>query len=109
MLEALLGSTDAARVLLFLSQRDCGYGREIAEFWQTNLSGIQKQLDKFEASGILIGETVGRTRVYRWNPRSPFLKELDALLQKAVSFLPDADRKRLSENRRRPRRKGKPL
>jgi hypothetical protein len=109
MIAALLGSDDAERVLLFLAAREHGYGREIAGFWDTSLYGIQRQLDKFEAGGIVLGTAVGRTRVYAWNPRWPFRDELQALLTKATSFLPDELQNRLHQDRRRPRRRGKPL
>jgi len=109
MLEGLLGSDDAERVLVFLAERGSGYGREIAAFWDRSVYGIQRQLDKFEAGGVLVGESVGRTRVYRWNPRWPFTGEVQALMVKAVGFLPDKDRERLRDIRRRPRRRGKPL
>jgi hypothetical protein len=109
MLEGLLGSQDGERVLLFLAERNQGYGKEIADFWNTRIQGVQRQLEKFESGGLLISETVGRTRVYRWNPRWPFQEELLALLRKAIGFLPEADRDRLQLDRRRPRRRGKPL
>jgi predicted ArsR family transcriptional regulator len=109
MLQSLLGSDDAERVLLFLTDRGSGYGREIAEFWGTSVSGIQRQLDKLEAGGVIEGKMVGRTRVYTWNQCWVFQDELAQLLKKAVSFLSEKDRARLQENRRRPRRRGKPL
>ena len=109
MLEGILGSDDAERVLLYITERGSGYGREMADFWGRSVYGIQRQLDKFEAGGVLVGESVGRTRVYTWSPRWPFTEELKTLLSKAIQFLPDKDRKRLQENRRRPRRRSKPL
>ena len=109
MLEGLLGSQDVERALLFIAGRGKGYGQEIADFWSTYIRGIQRALDRLENGGALVSEKVGRTRVYRWNPRWPFRPELQALLDKAITFLPDADRRRLVENRRRPRRRGKPL
>ncbi|OVE74799.1 transcriptional regulator, partial [bacterium E08(2017)] len=51
----------------------------------------------------------GRTRLYRFNPRYSFLKELKALLSKALSFYPEDERETLTIVRRRPRRKDKPL
>ncbi|MBI2330848.1 MAG: hypothetical protein HYU84_01485 [Chloroflexi bacterium] len=51
---------------------------------------------------------VGRTRLYTFNPRYPFLRELLALLEKALAFYPREEQERLLMNRRRPRRKGKP-
>ena len=109
MLEGLLGSVDAERALLFIAGRGSGYGKEIADFWGATLSSVQKILDRLERGGVLISQRVGRTRVYEWNPRWPFTEELQALLDKALTYLPAADRQRLLENRRRPRRRGKPL
>lgn len=109
MLERLFGSTYAALVLLFLVARGEGYASEIARFFQVNLYGVQKQLDRLEAAGVLVSRTIGRTRVYTFNPRYPFLNELKALLTKALMFYPEDLQERLLYNRRRPRRRGKPL
>jgi len=49
-----------------------------------------------------------QARLYSFNPRDPFLKELKGLLSKALSFYPEAERESLLKNRRRPRRRGKP-
>ena len=108
MLEPLLGSDSSERVLVFILARDQGYATEIARFFKTKLFSIQKQLDKLERGGVLVSEEAGRTRLYAFNPRYPFLTELRALLNKAVSFYPNSERERLFMNRRRPRRRGKP-
>jgi hypothetical protein len=52
---------------------------------------------------------VGRTRLYQFNPRYPFLKELKQLLQKAFSYYPKNVRESLMMDRRRPRKRDKPL
>ena len=109
MLEPLLGSTNAERVLLFLLARDEGYASGVADFFNTNLYGIQKQLDKLEAGGVLVSRTTGRTRLYGFSPRYAFLNELKALLRKALSTYPPDEQERLLVVRRRPRRRGKPL
>ncbi len=109
LLESILVSEDAERVLLFLSVREKGYASEIAGFYQRRLYGIQRQLEKFEAGGVLISSKVGRTRLYEFNPRYPLLGELRLLLEKAIQFLPDEEKQQLLVFRRRPRRKGKPL
>jgi hypothetical protein len=108
MLEYLFGSISAERVLIFIFARDEGYAREIARHFQTDLDPIQKQLDKLEAGGVLASRTAGRTRLYIFNPRYPFLEELKALLSKALSFYPEVEKEKLLMNRRRPRRRGKP-
>lgn len=109
MLEPILASTNCERVLIFLAARKEGYLREMASFYQTSPTPLLKQLEKLETGGVLVSHTAGRTRLYGFNPRYPFLKELTALLDKALSFYPEEKRAELIENRRRPRRKGKPL
>jgi hypothetical protein len=109
MIESLLGSKNAERVLIYIFARHEGYAREIASFYETDLKSIQMQLDKFEKSGVLVSRSVGRTRPYVFNPRYPFLSELKALLEKALSFYPVQEQEELKMNSRRPRARGKLL
>ena len=109
MLETLLGSSIREKVLIFILTRDEAYATEIAKFFDTDLYGVQRQLEKLEVGGVLVSRTAGRTRLYQFNPRYPFLKELKSLLEKTLSFYSEEERERLLMNRRRPRRRGKPL
>ena len=109
MIEVLLGSKNAERVLIYILAREEGYAREIAGYFETDVTPIQKQLDKLEAGGVLVSRAVGKTRPYVFNPRYPFLNELKALLEKALSFYPDNEREELVMNRRSPRARGKDL
>jgi hypothetical protein len=95
--------------MMFLFARQEGYAREIARFFTTDLDPIQKQLAKLEAGGVLVSRVVGRTRLFSFNPRYPMIDELRALLEKTLQFYPDDMRERLLMDRRRPRRRGKPL
>jgi hypothetical protein len=109
MLEPIMGSKNCERVLIFLTVRGEGYPREIADFFETNLGPLQKQFEKLERGGVIYSQLAGRTRMYAFNPRYPFLRELKALLDKALSFYPEEVREKLQMVRRRPRRPGKPL
>ena len=109
MLKPLFGTENSERVLIFLLTRNEGYAREIAQFFDTNLYAIQRQLDKLESGGVLVSHTAGRTRLYQFNPRYPFLNELRQLLEKALAFYPEGVRENLMMNRRRPRKRDKPL
>jgi predicted ArsR family transcriptional regulator len=109
MLSPLLRTENSERILIFLLARTEGYAREIAQFFDTNLYAIQRQLDKLEAGGVLISRTAGRTRLYQFNPRYPFLKELKQLLQKAFLAYPQETYDGLLMNRRKPRNRDKPL
>jgi hypothetical protein len=108
MLEPILGSTNREMVLVFLEARDEGYAREIARFFDTDLSPIQAQLEKLETGSVIVSKKVGRTILYKFNPRYPLLTELKSLLNKALSYYPEELREGLLMNRRRPRRRGKP-
>jgi len=108
MLEPILGSLNRERILLFLLTNKEGYARQIARFFETDLSPIQRQLDRLEFGGVLYSRQAGRTRLFGLNPRYPFLGELQALLAKALVFYPQEERERLEIVRKRPRRRGKP-
>jgi predicted transcriptional regulator len=69
MLEPILGSTGRERVLVFLQDRGEGYAREMARFFDTDLVQIQKQPERLEDAGIIVGRRAGRTRLYAFNPR----------------------------------------
>jgi hypothetical protein len=109
MLDAIFGSKSSEQVLIFLTARESGYATEIARFFGAELFAIQKQLERLENSEVLVSRNVGRTRLFEFNPRYPFLKELTALLEKALSYYPPEVKEELIMNRRRPRKKDKPL
>jgi len=109
LLEPILGSKNRERVLVYLQAREEGYAREIARFFETDHYPIQNQLEKLESGGVLVSKEVGRTVVYEFNPRYAMLQELKALMEKAISFYPEDLQEKLLMNRRRPRRRDKPL
>jgi hypothetical protein len=109
MLEPIVGSKSSEQVFIFLIARDEGYATEIARFFDADLFAIQKQLERLENSDVLVSKKVGRTRVYQFNPRYPFLDELKNLLTRVLGFYPEEVKEALVMNRRRPRKKDKPL
>jgi hypothetical protein len=108
LLDAIFGSENRERVLVFLAAREQGYPSEMAQFFDTDLYGIQDQCEKLEAKGVIVSRQVGRTVVYEFNPRYALLDELKALLEKALTYYPEEFQEGLLQNRRRPRRRGKP-
>ena len=108
MLEPLLGSQDAEKALMYLLCRSEGYPRQMARDCGSTLSAMQKQLDRLENGGVVYSRDLGRVRLYRLNPRYPFLAELKALLEKALQFYPESARQALLLARERPRKAGKP-
>lgn len=109
-IETLFGGQAAAKVLLFIENYGEGYASAIARTFEMPVSEVQKQLKKFEQVGILVSRTVGTSRMYTWNPRDPALNGLRQLLKSTLDYGIPADRlEKYFRQRRRPRRKGKPL
>jgi len=109
MLEPLLDSPNKEKILLYLYTNGEAYPREIARSLGLNLSAVQNQLQKLESGGVLYSKHKGKVRLFGFNPRYPFKKELEALLEKALTFIPEEEKEKYYRPRLRPRRTGKPL
>lgn len=109
MLEPLLESGPKEKILLYIRTHGESYAREIARAFGLYGNTVQYQLLKLENGGVLYSKLKGRVRLFGINPRYPFKRELEALLDKALTFVPEDERRRLFTPRLRPRRTGKPL
>ena len=109
MLEPLLGNGTIEKILFFLETYEQGYPQRIAMTFDVSVNGIQQQLKRLEDGGIVASSLEGKTRLYRFNPRYPFLKELKLLLGRAMEFISEKEIERYYRKRTRPRKKGKPL
>ena len=111
MLEILFGNKYVEKVLFYLLVNEKCFATELSKRFGTALSPWQKGLDKLELAGVLVSFSIGKTRVFQFNPRYAFLNELKALITKAYEFLPNTLKINYYEPkiRKRPRRKGKPL
>ena len=109
MLNKLFGSITAEMIFYYMLTYKKGYARKISSVFNFSLNSVQKQLLKFEDAGIFVSFLEGRTRIFQWNPRYPFLSELQALLEKAYLYLPESEKSKYFKERTRPRRTGKPL
>jgi DNA-binding transcriptional ArsR family regulator len=98
-----------SRILLYLNRFKESYATEIARQFCVKQQTIQYHMDKLEAIGILKSRIVGRTRLYRINPRYVLRKELGALLDKTIDYLPEEVVQEHFVKRTRPRTKGKAL
>jgi predicted ArsR family transcriptional regulator len=96
-------------ILLYLNRFNEAYATEIAKQFCINQQTVQYQMDKLETLGILKSRTVGRTRLYRINPRYVLRKELGFLLDQAMKYFPEEVLNKYFVQRTRPRTKGKPL
>ncbi len=101
------GSRTRTRVLVGLELLGASYPRELARTLGIGLSVVQKAVKSLELDGLIVGRSVGRTRVYELNPGFFAFKELRGLTRR----LAEADeglRRGVGTLRTRPRRGGKP-
>ena len=108
MTSSPFGGQTRTRALLALRLVGDSYPRELSRLLEMPLSGVQKALRSLEMDGLVAGRSVGRTRVYRLNPRYFAADALAAYLARVAE--PEGRlRERIAGLRRRPRRAGKPL
>jgi len=111
MLEYLFTNKNVEKILIYLCLHEKANATELKHSFNSALDPIQKTLRKLEEGGLLVSFLEGRTRVFQWNPRYPFLKEIQDLAKKAYMFLPKdiQNTQYQSMKRKRPRKTGKPL
>ena len=109
MIAKLFNGKSAETVLLFLYAYNEGYASEISNFSGISLSSIQKQLIKFENAGLFVSQLKGKTKVFIWNPRYPFLEEFKLFLKKVFLYLPEKEMNNYNKKRKRPRKGDKIL
>jgi DNA-binding transcriptional ArsR family regulator len=108
MLEPLMESPTKTKILLYLHTHGESYAREIARALEFYINAVQYHLLKMEQGGVLYSKLKGKVRLFGFSPRYAFKKELEALLEKSLTFLPEDERESLYKPRLRPRRTGKP-
>ncbi len=97
MLEALFGNETVERVLFFILKNKTCYALQLKKQLQSSLSSQQQALLRLEKGGILVSTTVGKTRVFQFNPRYPFLDELCTFLKRAYETLAEDIKKKYYE------------
>ncbi len=107
MLTELFGSKTTEMCLLYLTAQKEGYSSEISKAFGISNTQVNRTLDKLEAADILVGFNRGRTRVYRINDRWFLSRELNTLLQRALSQMPRDWQESVFSKRAKPRKKGK--
>jgi DNA-binding transcriptional ArsR family regulator len=108
MLEPLLESEKKEKILLYIYTHGEAYPMQIARTFGIYVNAVQNQLQKLEYGGILYSQLKGKVRLFGFNPRYPFRKELESLLDKVLQFIPDEEKEKYYVPRLRPRRTGKP-
>ncbi|OFZ81806.1 MAG: hypothetical protein A2583_11065 [Bdellovibrionales bacterium RIFOXYD1_FULL_53_11] len=85
------------------------HARGLAGDYDSSVDPFLRQLNRLEAAGILVSKTAGRTRLYQFNPKSPFVIPIRKIIEIVYESIPISEREKIFRTRRRPRRKGKPV
>ncbi len=108
-LKDLFGGKAAEAVLLALFHDGEAYGRAVSRDFGISLDSVQRQLDRFERSGVLVCKRQGRTLIYAWNPKSRLAARLRELVAVVYDGLSADLKQRMFAVRRQPRAKDKPV
>jgi DNA-binding transcriptional ArsR family regulator len=108
MLEGLFGNPVIEKIFFTLFVYGEGYPLGMAKTFDAPVNKFQQQLKRLEDSGIIVSRLMGKIRLYTFNPRYPFLKELKSLVARAYEYVPEEEKDQYYRKRTRPRRKGKP-
>ncbi len=108
-LETLFGNRTTERILLHLFHYGEIHARGIAQDFDSSDTPFIRQLNRLENAGILVSRVAGRTRLYQFNPKSPYTTPLKKIVEIQYENISLEERQRIFQERRRPRRKGKPV
>lgn len=109
MLDKILGSDIAMKIMLHLVHYEEIYPSAVAKDYELTLSAVQKQFARFEEAGILVSKLVGKTRVDMFNKKSKAAIKFYELVKVYYDGLSVKDKEKIFSERRRPRRQGKPV
>ena len=109
MLEKLFGNETLAMIFLNLFHYGEVYSGMIEKNTGTGSRAVLNQLNKMEEIGILVSREVGRTRLYQFNPKSPFIKPLKEIIEITYSNMNIKLKEKTFKERMRPRAKGKEI
>lgn len=107
MLDKLFGNETLAMIFLNLFHYGEVYSGLIEKNTGTGSRAVLNQLNKMEEAGILVSREVGRTRLYQFNPKSPFIKPIKEIINITYSNMSIKLKEQMFKERLRPRAKGK--
>ena len=93
ILKALVGSRSVEQILIFLLVNDQCYAHQLHRKLGIALTPIQKALERLEIGGVICSKIEKNRKIYRFNPDSPLLYEIEQLLKKAYHQLSVHERK----------------
>jgi len=109
MIADLFGSNTAEKTLLYLNAMGEGYAAEIAKAFKISATQVQRTLERLENADIIVGNTIGRSRLYKLNGQWFLSEKLKELLDKALLFIPIDEQELYFGKHKKPRKKNKKI
>ena len=107
MLDKIFGNETISMIYLNLFHYDEVYSALIEKNTGIGSRAVLNQLNKMEEAGVLVSRSVGRTRLYQFNPKSPFVKPIKDIIEITYSNMNIKMKEKMFKERMRPRAKGK--
>lgn len=107
MLAKIFGNQTLAYIYLNLFHYGEIYSAMLEKNTGIGSRAILNQLNKMEDAGVLVSRQVGRTRLYQFNPKNPFVKPIKEIIHITYSNMNIKMKEQIFKERMRPRAKGK--
>lgn len=109
MIAELFGGNTAEKTLLYIAALGDGYPAEISRAFKISATQVKRTIERLENADILVGNTIGRSRVYKLNDRWFLADKLRDLLNKALLYIPVDEQEIYFSKRKKPRKKNKKI
>jgi len=86
MLESLFGNPVIEKILFFILINEKCYPSQLKNTFHKPLFSFQRALGRLEIGGIIVSHKEGKTLIYQFNPRYPFLDEFKIFLKKSIQL-----------------------
>jgi len=93
MLKGLVGSNSVEKILLYLLVNEKCYAHQLHRKLGLALTPVQKALERLEKGGVIHHEIDKNRKIYRFDPQSPVIYEIEQLLKKTYQQLSAQERK----------------
>lgn len=101
MEKSLFGTATREKILFYLLQNKKCYSSELVHIFGMLYTRVRGGLVRLRELGILQEYNDGKNHFYYFDPKYPFLKELKALLRQMYKKLPQIEKEKYYENKRR--------
>jgi predicted transcriptional regulator len=109
MIDRLFGNKTAGLILLNIFHYEKIHASAISKNTFIALRPVLNQLQKFEEIGLLLSQEIGRSRLYFFNPKSPYSKPIKEIMQITYQSMTVHLKEKMFQVRGRPRAKNKTL